>query len=101
MPWRPTPRGARPRAQTRMARPAKASYPVNMSVVFKWNGTDVPDELRRAPEGRYLLVRVDDDAPELSDEEDAGLEAALVSVRDGRGMSLDEARRRVTARLAR
>lgn len=84
-----------------MARSVEAEYPLDMSLVFKWNGTDIPEELRLAPEGRYLLVRVDDDAPELSDDEDAGLEAALASVRAGTGVSLDEARRRVTARIAR
>ena len=83
-----------------MARPGRTGYSSSMPVVLTWNGTDLPAELRSAPEGRYILLRVDD-APDLTDAEDAGLEAALASVRAGGGVPIDEARRRVAARLGR
>jgi len=56
-----------------------------MSVVLHWNGKDVPQELRSLPEGRYVVDAVDT-APELSPDEEAGLEAALESLRQGRGV---------------
>jgi hypothetical protein len=71
-----------------------------MDVVVEWDGVDIPEKLRELPKGRYIIVSVDE-APALSDEQEAGLEAALASIRDGRGVSLDEARARVTSRLDR
>jgi hypothetical protein len=40
-----------------------------------------------------------DEAPELTEEQESGLEAALASVRAGKGVSLDEARAKAKARL--
>lgn len=71
-----------------------------MSVVVKWNGEEVPEELRTLPKGRYVLVPVDD-VPELTPEQEAGIEAALASVRGGDGVSRDEARKRVDTVLGR
>jgi methionine salvage enolase-phosphatase E1 len=71
-----------------------------MYVVLDWNGVDVPDELRELPKGRYVVVALDD-APELDAAQEAGLEAALAAVRDGRGVPLEDARDRVMARLGR
>ena len=51
--------------------------------LLDWNGTDVPEKLRELPAGRYVIAPVDEVA-ELTDDEDAGLEAALRSVADGR-----------------
>ena len=45
--------------------------------VVTWNGKDLPAEFRDLPAGRYLVEAVEDDAPALSAEEDAGIEAAL------------------------
>ncbi|MGD0839259.1 MAG: hypothetical protein ABSB49_21695 [Polyangia bacterium] len=56
-----------------------------MSVVLNWNGKDVPQELRVLPEGRYVLDAVDV-SPELSSDEEAGLEVGLESLRQGRGV---------------
>jgi hypothetical protein len=36
-----------------------------------------------------------DDAPELTTEEEAGLQAAIHSLREGRGVALDEAKARI------
>jgi len=49
-----------------------------------WNGKDVPAELRELPAGRYVVEAIDDDAPALSPDEEAGIEAALASYRQGR-----------------
>jgi hypothetical protein len=73
-----------------------------VGIVFDWNGDDLPDEARRhlpkelqgLPAGRYVLEAVDD-APELRAEEEAGLEAAIESLRAGRGVALDDARARI------
>ena len=70
------------------------------STVLNWNGEELPDELRALPKGRYVVVPVDE-APELTPEQQAGLEAALASVRAGHGVSRDEAQRQVDAVLKR
>ena len=53
-----------------MTRPAR---------VVTSNGKDVPVELRELPAGRYVVEAVDDHAPALSPDEEAGTEAALES----------------------
>ena len=78
------------------------SYTGSMSIVFNWNGDDLPDEVRRQmpeelqglPRGRYVLESVDD-APELTDEDEAGIQAAIDSLRAGRGVPLDAAKARI------
>jgi len=72
-----------------------------MGIVVDWNGVDFPEELRTLPKGRYILTAVESTAPDLTAEEEAGLEAALASVRAGRTVSIDEARQQVHARLGR
>lgn len=80
----------------------KQRYNWGMSIVFNWNGDDLPDEVRRQmpeelqglPTGRYLLESVDD-APELTDADEAGIQAAMDSLRAGRGVPLDAARARI------
>jgi hypothetical protein len=52
--------------------------------VLTWNGKDVPPELRDPPAGRYVVEAVDEQAPALTPEEEAGIEAALESYRQGR-----------------
>jgi hypothetical protein len=79
-----------------------------MSIVFNWNGDDLPDEVRRQmpeelqglPKGRYVLESVDD-APELTDEDEAGIQAAIDSLRAGRGVPLDAAKARLDRILKR
>ena len=51
---------------------------MSKAVVVEWNGQDVPEQLRRLPAGRYVLASVDESVA-LSDEEEAGLIAALKS----------------------
>ncbi len=71
-----------------------------MSVVLNWDGREFSENLRTLPRGRYVLVPVDE-APELTLEQEAGLNAALASVRAGHAVGADQARTRVDAILGR
>ena len=75
-----------------MTRPAR---------VVTWNGKDVPAELRELPAGRYVVEAVDDEAPALSADEEAGIEAALDSYRQGRVVDAKRARQIIDAALGR
>ena len=76
----------------------KGRYALPMAVIVNWNGADVPEELKALKKGRYVLVPIDE-PPELTEEQEAGLEAALASVRAGQGLSRDEAYAKVKASL--
>ena len=69
--------------------------------VVTWNGKDVPDELRELPAGRYVVEAIDDEAPLLSPEEEAGIETALESYRQGRVVDAPRARQIIDAALGR
>ena len=69
--------------------------------VVIWNGKDVPAEFRELPAGRYLVEAVEDEVPALSAEEDAGIEAALESYRQGRIVDAKRAREIIDAALGR
>ena len=69
--------------------------------ILTWNGKDVPSELRELPAGRYVVEAVDEDAPALSPEEEAGIEAALESYRQGRVVGAARAREIIDAALGR
>jgi hypothetical protein len=79
-----------------------------MSIVLNWNGEELPDEvrelmpseLRELPRGRYVLEPVDD-VPELTDDEEAGIHAAIESVRAGKGVTLEAAKVRIDRILGR
>ena len=66
-----------------------------------WNGKDVPSEQRELPAGRYIVEAVEERAPELSAEEEAGIEAALESYRQGRVVDARRAREIIDATLGR
>lgn len=68
--------------------------------VVTWNGKDVPPELRDLPAGRYVVEAVEE-APGLSPEEEAGIEAALESYRQGRIVDAKRAREIIDAALGR
>ena len=76
----------------------KGRYALPMAVIVNWNGVDVPEELKALKKGRYVLVPADE-PPEFTEEQEAGLEAALASVRAGQGLSRDEAYAKVKASL--
>jgi len=69
-----------------------------MAVIVHWNGVDVPQELKALKKGRYVLVPIDE-PPELTEEQEAGLEAAIASIRAGEGLSLEEALAQAKASL--
>ena len=69
--------------------------------VVTWNGKDIPAELRDLPAGRYLVEPLDEDAPTLTSEEEAGIEAALESYRRGRIVDAQRAREIIDAALGR
>lgn len=83
-------------------------YSWGMSIVLNWNGEDLPDQVRRhipvelrgLPSGRYVLEPVDE-APVLTDEEEAGIHAAIESIRQGKGVSIEMARARIDRILGR
>jgi hypothetical protein len=58
--------------------------------VVRWNGKDLPEELRELPAGTYVLEAVD--APALSEEDEEGLRQALASLQAGHGRTLDQVR---------
>ena len=69
--------------------------------VVTWNGKDVPAELRDLPAGRYVVEPIDEEAPALSPDEEAGIEAALESYRQGRIVDAKRARQIIDAALGR
>ncbi len=71
------------------------------SHVVNWNGKDLPAELRDLPAGRYLVESVEDEAPALSAEEEAGIEAALEAYRQRRVVDAKRAREIIEAALGR
>jgi hypothetical protein len=69
--------------------------------IVTWNGKDLPPELRDLPAGRYVVEAVEEEAPALSPEEEAGIEAALESYRQGRVVDAKRAREIIDAALGR
>ena len=69
--------------------------------LVNWNGKDLPPELRELPAGRYVLSPAEDEAPDLSPQEEAGIEAALESHRQGRVVDAQRARALIEATLRR
>ena len=66
-------------------------------IEIDWDGEHLPEELAGLPPGRYHLFLVDD-AHELSDEEDAGIQAALDEIEAWQGIPLEDAIREIRAR---
>ena len=65
--------------------------------VVTWNGKNVPPELRELPAGRDIAEAVEEEAPVLSPEEEAGIAAALESYRQGRVVDAKRAREIIDA----
>jgi hypothetical protein len=70
------------------------------STIVRWNGTDLPEELRKLPAGRYVVESIDH-LPPLTLDEDAGIQLALDELAHGGGMGDADAQRRITAPLRR
>ena len=71
-----------------------------MSTIVRWNGTDLPEELRDLPAGRHVVESIDD-VPPLTLDEDAGLQLALDELADAGGVDDADAQRRIIAPLQR
>jgi hypothetical protein len=67
--------------------------------VLTWNGKDVPPELLELPAGRYVIEPIEDDAPNLTPQEEAGIETALQSYRTGCVVDASHARKIIDAAL--
>lgn len=61
----------------------------------------MPAELHDLPAGRYVVEAIESEAPALSPEEEAGIEAALESYRQGRVVDAARARKIIDAALGR
>ena len=70
------------------------------SRILNWNGTDLPEELRALPAGRYVIESADD-VPHLTHDEVEGLLQALASLRAGNGRSAEQVRGTIDALLRR
>ena len=68
--------------------------------VLRWNGKDLPEELRQLPPGDYVLEPIDD-VLALTPEEEEGLRRALASRDAGRVVDLADVRRSVSETLKR
>ena len=66
-----------------------------------WNGRDLPAELRELPAGQYVLESIDMSVLVLSQEEEEGIEAAMESCRQGRGIEAARVREILDAVLKR
>jgi hypothetical protein len=69
--------------------------------VVTWNGKDVPPEFRDLPAGRDVVEAVEEKAPALSPEEEAGIHVALESYRQGRVVDAKRSREIIDAALMR
>jgi hypothetical protein len=63
--------------------------------VLRWNGKDLPEELRNLPPGEYVLEPIEQDVPPLTAEEEDGIRRALASAAAGTAVSHDEVRRSI------
>jgi hypothetical protein len=66
-------------------------------IEIEWDGEHLPKELAQLPPGRYHVLLVDEDF-ELTEEEDAGIQAALDEAEAGLGLPLEDVIREIRAR---
>jgi hypothetical protein len=71
-----------------------------MARVLRWNGKDLPEELRQLPPGDYVVEPVED-VPPLTEDEEEGIRTALASRDAGRVVDHEDVRRSVNAILKR
>lgn len=57
--------------------------------VIDWDGSHIPEELRKLPPGKYAIESVDQ-VPPLTEEEDRGIAAALTQLDAGKGIPLSD-----------
>lgn len=66
-------------------------------LVIDWNGSDLPEALKRLPAGRYVIQKVGD-LPELTQEEEDRLITSLESLKSGRAVSHEQVRTAILKR---
>ncbi len=69
--------------------------------VLRWNGKDLPEELRNLPPGEYVLEPVDQEVPPLTPDEEEGIRRALASAAAGTTVGHDEVQRSIDKILER
>jgi len=57
--------------------------------LIHWDGTHVPDGLRRLPPGSYAIESIEQ-VPSLTDEEERGIAEALSQLDAGKGLYLSD-----------
>jgi hypothetical protein len=67
-----------------------------MATVLRWNGKDLPDEMRKLPEGRYVIESLDA-VPLLTEDEEQGLDEATAALDRGEGVEGDAVRAELDA----
>ena len=79
----------------------RIAWMVRKTQFVTWNGRDVPPEFHELPAGLDVVEPIEDEAPTLSPAEDAGIEAALESYRQGHVVDAKRAREIIDAALGR
>jgi len=69
-------------------------------LVIEWDGVHVPEALKKAPPGKYVLESVPEHAA-VTEEEDDGLREALDQLDAGQGRSLADVIRDIRSSAAR
>jgi predicted transcriptional regulator len=69
-----------------------------LETVIDWDGTHLPGELRELPPGRYVVTPIEEDE-ELTEEEEAGILAALDELDAGLGRDAEEVMEELRERI--
>jgi hypothetical protein len=80
-----------------VVRRSVASYTAVVTII-EWNGADLPAELRKLPAGTYIIQPAEE---ALAPDEEQGLITALESLRAGKGVPHEAARKRLLQRARR
>jgi hypothetical protein len=83
------------------AESAKMASMAPRARIVTWDGKVLPPEFLELPAGRYMVEAVEDDTPMLTPREEAGIEVALESYRQGRVVDAKRARQIIDAALLR
>ena len=71
------------------------------ATIIEWDGTHVPEDLRKLPPGRYLVSDPYWDDDEMTEEEEAGVLLAIEEIEAGQGIPLEDAIQEIRARARR
>jgi hypothetical protein len=71
-----------------------------MATTRERRGSMTKDREQTNDRSRSKVLEPADDVPALTDEQEAGIQAAIESLREGKGVALDEAKARIDRILA-